>query len=890
MVCCLIVLIVLSGLTAVSASPPFPLTADEREEEFEFLYTLVAENYPFLSVKERVSGRSWLDRREEFRRLLLKSESAQEHFLAVSQVVGALGNAHTHVVSPEGAQAQPVSPAFETRYQSGSYWISWVHPELRHRLPLLSEVVAVGGVPVDTYVLEHNRPGQLLWDWQRSQAYAWAVPYPATENIDLSLRVAGQERDVTVPRVLSQVDEREHPNLETAVLVPNAAAYLRVRSFSQDHYETDVAEIDAFLREISEYQYLVIDIRGNPGGTTAYWRRLLVEPLIDRSVYVTHYVAARDGALARRYLRERLNAGYYMLQIGRQADERWSRQAPELLTEAYGEPVLFPMIAHPRGHGSFEGQVILLVDDQVYSAAEAMAAFAKASGWALLVGTQTGGDGIGMDPVNVSLPHSGLVVRMSVLLGLDSEGWANEERPTQPDIRVDYAVEDLAVLDYVDGTQPWDAMLRAVVDLIEQDAVPTPRRVGPSFLEWLSEVGTQYMLLDAYGLPRWLPPDEPLPGLGPWQVAHVAVVGHDRTHAAWAEDLATAMLGDVGDWVSLDDIRMLERQLNLYGAHRTVSVALRAASLKDFTAVRAGQAGCGAVEILIHVLEGHPLVLSPPKATARLVDDLLAGEFSVKAANIGGHLVNVGGVWGFGPSVRREASLEFPFVGPSAARLAAEVRRLETDEFAGRRTTLTLQQRRMLSAEWMLQLQQGWVHHIPDSDAAGRSALVGTASFVREAEAANAANGGGWQTRLTAGARYLLDEGLILPLVAGALSYSLPAAEKTWLIARGEVGWSARRTRSEFYWGPGLPVFSSSPTYSRAFATGELELRHRLSEWWSVSGYGQWMASSASESGSWGVGAELRLTAPLGLEAYVRGGRQLYSDESAVMFGLRSGL
>ncbi|MCG4564301.1 S41 family peptidase [Anaerosalibacter bizertensis] len=72
----------------------------------------------------------------------------------------------------------------------------------------------------------------------------------------------------------------------------------------------------------------------------------------------------------------------------------------------------------------------------VYSAAEGFASFAKASGFATLVGERTGGDGIGIDPLFFSLPNSGLVVAFSSLLCLNPDYTINEEVQTTPDIEV----------------------------------------------------------------------------------------------------------------------------------------------------------------------------------------------------------------------------------------------------------------------------------------------------------------------------------------------------------------------------------------------------------------------------------------------------------------------
>lgn len=57
-----------------------------------------------------------------------------------------------------------------------------------------------------------------------------------------------------------------------------------------------------------------------------------------------------------------------------------------------------------------------------------------ATGFATLVGTQTGGHGIGINPVYIVLSESGLVVQYSPIYGIKYDGTDSEEFGTTPDI------------------------------------------------------------------------------------------------------------------------------------------------------------------------------------------------------------------------------------------------------------------------------------------------------------------------------------------------------------------------------------------------------------------------------------------------------------------------
>ena len=81
-----------------------------------------------------------------------------------------------------------------------------------------------------------------------------------------------------------------------------------------------------------------------------------------------------------------------------------------------------------------KGKLWMLVDGAVFSSSEYAAMMTKATGFATLVGTATGGDGIGTDPLPVVLPNSKIIVRYSEFYGVTNDGAGSQEFGTEPDI------------------------------------------------------------------------------------------------------------------------------------------------------------------------------------------------------------------------------------------------------------------------------------------------------------------------------------------------------------------------------------------------------------------------------------------------------------------------
>ena len=85
---------------------------------------------------------------------------------------------------------------------------------------------------------------------------------------------------------------------------------------------------------------------------------------------------------------------------------------------------------------AFRGKIFLLVDRKVFSSAGGWADFCKQTGWATVVGETTGVQGIGRDPIIISLPESGLLLRYPYCNGINADGTFNGEVGVRPDVRI----------------------------------------------------------------------------------------------------------------------------------------------------------------------------------------------------------------------------------------------------------------------------------------------------------------------------------------------------------------------------------------------------------------------------------------------------------------------
>lgn len=361
-----------------------PLTVEQRLEDFDYMWKIMEENYPFFEVNKRLNGEDWLSKKEEYRNKIAAVKTDDEFLKEMSFVLSRLNNGHTHIISKQDY------PWFLQVFMGEDYYRPWLNV--------------------------FQKPNVLA----RYNQQPWAEqPDTTTTNSDKE----------------GQRTSKATENVNKIIISPDEIAYLGIRSFDGALMEMDSPEIHDFLVKVKEYKTLILDIRGNGGGSDFYWHGIIVPLLINEPVTYNTYNLYRRGGYAETFLMAR-GLLESLEPINNIKDEQLPNIPPEEIT-AFKNYIKMVDIVQPIEPVGFKGQIYLLVDKSVFSASEGLAAFAKGTGFATIIGEKTGGDGIGMDPIVAALPNSGYIFRFSQEMGLNSDGSCNEEVKTTPDFEVD---------------------------------------------------------------------------------------------------------------------------------------------------------------------------------------------------------------------------------------------------------------------------------------------------------------------------------------------------------------------------------------------------------------------------------------------------------------------
>lgn len=351
------------------------LTEKEKLDDFEYMYTVLKENYPYFEVNKRLNGVDWLAKKDDYINKIKATSNDKSFFNTLSSILLDLNNGHTDMLD------------------KNNYFYS-------------------------KSIYENN-----------SEREAWSSQLNNFKTIERYSYIREKEN------LKSSSENVKFNNVKTMDLKEGSIAYLAIHSLNTFNIDEDMEIIKPYLEQIKDYNDLIIDIRGNGGGDDRYWSDNIVPMLINKPVEEKKYSAYRGGTFIEPFLKN-IIGGYEKLEpISNIYNENLKNLPPELKEEFkyYSKDINNHETKNSVG---FKGKIYLLVDKQVFSASEAFAVFAKNTGFATLVGEKTGGDGIGSDPVVCSLPNSGYVFRFTKEMGLVSDGSCNFERKTEPDIEV----------------------------------------------------------------------------------------------------------------------------------------------------------------------------------------------------------------------------------------------------------------------------------------------------------------------------------------------------------------------------------------------------------------------------------------------------------------------
>lgn len=348
----------------------FPeLTKEEKLEDFNYMYKVILEGYPYLEVNKRLNNVEWLSKKEEYINRIRETVDDKAFINELDNIVDELNNLHTSVVKDK-----LFFQALKNAYTNSEWYGFWEDEKTVSR-----------------------------YEYNSTKAPKDRRNYNSQERETLALN------DVVYGKVgymyLPQMGRKNVPMAD------------------------DLKMVEDYIKGLDNYKALIIDIRGNSGGNDTYWESI-VSMLIKSDMYREGYCLVRNSDIIKKYLNKRyINNVKDIKELPTQV----LKNAPKEVTRDFNKFFQIKTKIRSNPKSKFNGDIYLLVDKSVYSSSESFSIFAKETGFATLIGETTGGDGGGIDPVLFRLPNSGLIIRMSSEMFLSPSGVCDEEFKVKPD-------------------------------------------------------------------------------------------------------------------------------------------------------------------------------------------------------------------------------------------------------------------------------------------------------------------------------------------------------------------------------------------------------------------------------------------------------------------------
>ena len=371
-------------------------TRGEYLEDLDHLYNTLTANFPFFGVIYRSRGVDMHERYKITREYIENIEHIRD-------------DAHF---------AQIINHLFIERARSAGHFDMLQGDMLRMHIEVFSNQVAQFG-------------GQFLY-------FLYELDNPATRALH---SLTDDHFAPPAPGEGRFVSATTSSNIETRIIEPGRIAYVNILSMSHATMQLDRETLYNFYRYIADFDHLIIDIRQNGGGDSQFFPNLVIAPNISEPMEYYFYMFMMDGSHNRRLLKTWFGNWW-------DGTAEYPTFAPVYddllcrLTELDEDDAkLLDFYWAWRGYirpsqdeAIFGGKIWLLVGERNFSASENAAAISRQTGFATLVGETTSGDGVGINPLVLALPNTGVVVRFSPIYGTDPLGRNNQEFGTDPHV------------------------------------------------------------------------------------------------------------------------------------------------------------------------------------------------------------------------------------------------------------------------------------------------------------------------------------------------------------------------------------------------------------------------------------------------------------------------
>ncbi|MCI5718526.1 MAG: S41 family peptidase [Alistipes sp.] len=426
--CCLrmvigVVVIVMSWLPlswrAVAQQRELPkLTKEQMYMDYDSLRMVLRKYWPHGEVQRLVTGYDAYGRIDELRGAIDTVTCEAGFFSVIMQMMFACNDQHVSLsweswCREESAMTGEWSKRYNTfgydqkravKYVGGRYYtLRQVDTATGEEVvPLGARLLAVGGIPIDEYASGANMRMQAntLWDWKRGKFYTVDLNDPRTigaaERNTWTIRHGGRTRTVDLDGTRTEAEMGPNAGFRgVRYFERDGILFVRLPSMSPQLSAEICEQLQSYAgRRIDK---VVIDVRGNGGGSDLAWMDLLAA-ITDRTIAPDCRMAFKE-----RWRAEEIGANAERVLYGR-----------DTLYAVAGTDKIVPSERSLR----YGGKIYVIFDaDRCYSSTGSLLSACAMDERLVSVGQRSGFLlGVGTTPMPGFLDHSKIVYRVPMAL------------------------------------------------------------------------------------------------------------------------------------------------------------------------------------------------------------------------------------------------------------------------------------------------------------------------------------------------------------------------------------------------------------------------------------------------------------------------------------------
>lgn len=500
------------------------LSKKEKLEDFEYLYNTLVENQPMLEDYKEILGFDFVGNREYYERLIRKTRNNYEFYVMMDMIMGDFSSIHTGLfLSPFEEvldKGYDYSKAYNRKMQvqdTTEYWIEYMLEyakedkcgtgfsyydgyyvstmcNLAENAEQTIVLLEIDGEPIDEYIKRKEVNGPIAYDAFNEKVYRECISLNLSHGKVVTATLQNMMGDIfkaevcirtkdsafeandldviTTPKVQKLVldeidisavllDEEQEGHFEVYSDERRKTSYICLYNFKNEAGD----KLAKAIQKACENDNIILDLRINEGGYRNYFIEnvypwLYKEDIESTMTYYMYKNTFYDSGI--------VNEG--MLQDVKSITNEFQDDSKEILQ--------FRKHFGCEGKASENKKVYVLISNLGASAADWVASLLKEQTSAILIGTQTGGEGLGNTSCVDIMLNSGLAFRYQHSQAFNPDGTDNSIYGTTADIYIPHTVESIAKRNQLmceegnhmsyENRLRWDNVLLETMKIIEE--------------------------------------------------------------------------------------------------------------------------------------------------------------------------------------------------------------------------------------------------------------------------------------------------------------------------------------------------------------------------------------------------------------------------------------